>query len=83
VGILCGQNTERLSDASGVWKWMLRRVATDKPWVLVPGEQLGLIPYLSYGCCSSRPWTASKISDYTKLILQGTLRPGSLYSILN
>jgi hypothetical protein len=63
---------------------MIRLAATDKPWVLVPGEQLGLVPLpVRMLAALVALGLQTRFPDYTKLILQGTLRPGSLYSMLN
>jgi hypothetical protein len=58
----CKIRKATLSDASGVWKWMLRRVATDKHGFNFPASGWGFT--CPHGCCSSRPWTAKQDLDY-------------------
>jgi hypothetical protein len=58
---------------------MLRRVATDKPWVLVPNQRNGLIPLPVVWIAALVALDCKQDFGLYKLILQGLLRPGSLY----
>jgi hypothetical protein len=84
---------EAFCDSSGYFVWskirkelpptqmecgrMLRRVATDKPWVLVPSRAgPGLFLTCRVDRCSSR-LDRKQDFDYTETDSTGTLRPGS------